>query len=145
MLKQSTLPIGRCDVIVKFELDLKPLSINQTYYGNRAIKTKEARAWEQSIYTELVNIHELTKLADAWRAQGGIFRIRINFVHPSGVFYNEAGVISARSYDISNCEKSIIDCIFRRMKVDDRFLQRMVSQKVPGVDWQIAVKIQLIV
>lgn len=130
-------------MLIKFTLDIKPLSINQMYCRDMRYKSATARAWEAELARLLRDVPDLTKLGAEWGKRGGTFSIRINFVHPTGVFYTEAGAISSRSTDITNAEKSLVDGIFRHMKVNDKHLQRMLSQKVPGINWQIQVVLKL--
>lgn len=130
-------------MLIKFTLDTKPFSINQAYCRDMRYKTSAFKAWETALARFLHDVPELKTLGAEWNKRGGYFSIRINFVHPPGTLYTEAGAFSSRSFDISNCEKGLIDGIFRHMGVNDKHLQRMLSQKVPGTGWQIQVALKL--
>ena len=102
------------------------------YYATRAIKTKEARTWENSILKLLEQHPELLRIAHEWKLHGGIFHITITNNYPRHLYYNRFGQISAKTFDITNCEKPLVDLIMNRyMGVDDRFLTVCTSSKGP--------------
>lgn len=71
-------------------------------------------------------------MADMWRKSGGIFHIRIQNNYPRHVYYNKLEQVSAKTFDITNCEKPLVDLIMNRfMDVNDRYLTVCVSSKGP--------------
>lgn len=86
----------------------------------------------------------LHDIADSFRTHGGSFKVSITCQYPKHVFYNQAGQISAKTFDLSNIEKPILDLVFCAfMDVDDRFVTEMVSKKEIGPTWAILISIEL--
>lgn len=131
-------------MIYEFELPIKPFSINAAYYRTRSIKTAACREWEAAV-KELLDEHKiLHEMADNWKKTGGVFQIRLEFVHPHYVFFNKAGLISSKSFDLSNLEKLLIDVLFGQfMDVNDRNITKLTSVKYAGTTWCIKVKLEL--
>lgn len=93
----------------------------------------------------LLKIPQLTELADKWRIFGGEFAVHMRTVYPLDTFYNNQGVVSARTMDLSNVEKPLLDRVFlQRLKVDDRFVTELHSTKAPGDALYMEIKIQLL-
>lgn len=129
-----------------FNLPIKAFSVNAYYYKNRAIKTKEARAWEAVVLWHLREHPSLLEMADKWRISCGIFHIRICNNYPRHMYYNKHGQVSAKTFDITNCEKPLVDLIMNNfMNVNDRYLTVCVSSKGPVMDRQsIDITIKLL-
>lgn len=129
---------------VSFQLTGKGFSINAAYFARRKVKTEACRLWEHDIATKLYDIKDLTDLADQFKETGGTFSIRIVWEYPPHVFLNKQGVISAKTFDVDNCCKLLLDQIFMgRMGIDDRFLTKLVSEKRAGAQHCIKVSIEL--
>lgn len=129
---------------LEFELPIKAFSINSYHYANRKIKTKEAREWEQKVLS-LINYDTRNALADIrkhFEHMGGSFRLQLEFQYPREVYYNKDEEISARTFDLSNVEKPIMDLIFlQTMKIDDRFVDKLTSKKKAGDKYNIKIRI----
>lgn len=129
-----------------FRLPIKAFSVNSYYYKNRAMKTKEAREYEQLVLAHLgESAKGLLALADKWRISGGVFHIAICNNYPATIFYNRHGQISAKTFDVSNIEKPLLDLIFiHYMGVDDKHVVAMKSCKQVGsIGIDIAVELIL--
>lgn len=126
---------------IKFSLPCKAFSINAAHYATRKVKTKECRAWEEMI---LFYIKEATP---AYRNGLPEFKgevdITIDIIYPEAMFWNKDKCISAKTYDVSNCEKLLIDVIFGQwLFINDRYIRKMVSTKNPGSGYQIDVTLE---
>jgi hypothetical protein len=129
---------------IEFTLDMKAFSVNAMSYRDARFKTKEFQDWFRELLTRLEDIKDLTDMADTFKAHGGAFAIEISVLYPSHVYYNKFGQISAKTFDITNVEKPLVDAIFReRMQIDDRNLVDMVSTKGPGSHHQIIIRLKL--
>lgn len=62
------------------------------------------------------------------------------------MYYNKHGQVSAKTFDITNCEKPLVDLIMNNfMNVNDRYLTVCVSSKGPVMDRQsIDITIKLL-
>lgn len=131
-------------MIIKFEIPIKAFSINAYHYANRKIKTKEARAWE-----ELFLLHipadaalQMKTMSKKFEQFGGSFNLHLTFGYPKEIFFNKDEEISARTFDLSNVEKPIMDLLFlRTMKVDDRFVNKLTSKKECADYYKIKIHI----
>ncbi len=127
-----------------FTLPTAAFSVNAYRYSRGFAKTKEARIYEERILDMLDEHKTLHDMADVFRAQGGAFRVSITCQYPKHVFYNQAGHISAKTFDLSNVEKPILDLVFCNfMDTDDRFVTELVSKKEVGATWAIKITIEL--
>lgn len=130
---------------MKFTLQIKPFSVNAYHYRDKRHKTAEARAWEAQVL-EALEPHEKTllEIADDWNKAGGCFRVVLTFLFPPHIFYNKAGQISSKTFDLTNVEKPIIDMIFGQvMNVNDKTIVQVISQKLPGPMYAIEVTLEL--
>lgn len=129
---------------ISFVLNAKAFSVNRYYYRTRSIKTREACEWEVEILQLLEEYKELHDMADAFKESGGVFHIEFCFVYPKHIFFNAQGKVSAKTFDVTNVEKPMVDLIMNNfMQIDDRFLTSMKSAKKSGPIHQIEVSITL--
>jgi Holliday junction resolvase RusA-like endonuclease len=129
----------------EFTLPIKAFSVNAYHYRDKRHKTQEARAWEEEVKFLLDEHKPLLDIAAEHIKLGGEFVVYLTFSYPKHIFYNKIGQVSAKTYDLSNVEKPILDLIFKEtMGVDDRFVTQIVSAKRPGASFAIDVKIRLI-
>lgn len=131
-------------MLVQILLPIKAFSVNRYTYRDKNFKSRDACDWETQVCA-LLNEHKaLYELADDWKKHGGSFRVSMTFVYPHHVFYNKAGAISAKAFDLSNVEKPLLDMLFREtMGVDDRFVTELVSRKRAGGMYAIEVELEL--
>ena len=107
--------------------------------------TKEAREWCNQVDGLLEDYKDLVDLAQTWRETGGYFNVRLTFFYPSHIFWNKSRQVSAKTIDLSNCEKSIIDRVFlNKMEVDDRFIVKLESHKAPDLLHHIRIEVELV-
>lgn len=131
---------------VSFQLLGKGFSINQAYYAQRKVKTEACRLWEYSVLTQLQEIKDLVDLADTHKERGGTFEVHFALNYPHHVFYNKQGLISSKTYDVSNFEKLLLDVIFGQvLGINDKLVTKLISEKRVGARHSIDVKIRLIV
>ena len=130
---------------ISFNLPTKAFSVNATYFRNRAFKTPEFRAWEAETAILLDDVKDLTDLAHEFNRVGGEFWVSFTYVYPYHIYYNKAKDISAKTFDLSNVEKPLLDQIFGgRMSVNDRFVTLLRSSKEPGAMHEIRITIELV-
>ncbi len=130
---------------VKFTLPFKAFSLNAYRYGYTPHKTKAAREFEETVLRSLGEAFSAQELADKWNS-GGYNQIQVDIVHvyPRAVFYNKAGAVSAKTFDLSNTEKILLDLIVNRyVGLDDRFVTRLVSSKEAGKSYSVEVTLTL--
>lgn len=142
---------------------VKPLSINSTYYstGGGFIKTTAAREWTHEVCYHLSSEENEKALADLrqhFDNSKHYYKISLEAHYPKKFFITGKGHISARTVDITNWEKSIIDVIFlpknysdtppygcKNLNIDDRYICEMSSKKVLSKDdfYRIVVEIEI--
>ena len=142
-------------MILEINLNSKPYSVNRYYYGNRAIKRREAVQWEQVIIENLrdeevqKNIEEFMSHFDP---KENCFSVELTFYYPESLFYTKKGMLSTKVFDITNVEKPLVDTVFlekystsviKNLQIDDKYITKCVSQKLPSESHWINVKIQL--
>ena len=85
------------------------------------------------------------------------YHVDICVTYPKAVYFNKQGLISAKTQDLSNIEKPIIDLIFLpkyytesspngclNLNCDDRFVTKMSSAKVAGDSDSIRITISIV-
>lgn len=135
---------------------IKPYSVNQYFYGNRAIKKREAVEWERSII-ELIRPESIQKKIEDFKKKFNpslhSLQIDLLFQYPHNILYTKKKQLSSKAFDISNVEKPLIDVIClskystevtKNLEIDDKYVKKMTSEKTSGDTHNITVKIQLI-
>ncbi len=130
--------------MIEFTLPIKPFSVNAYRCRDQRFKTAEAQDWETQVKYMLEEYAKsFNEMKQDFETYGGQFYVTIEVYYPHHVFYNKARAISAKTIDITNFEKPLVDMIFREsLGVDDRFITRLVSTKETGVQQFINIKIE---
>lgn len=128
--------------MIEFTLEGKAFSVNSAYYAKRRVLTAEAKAWQAGINAQLEELKCLTDFALDVKDAPGPIEIRLCFNYPHHVFYNAQGQISSRVYDLDNCLKLLIDCIFVRMGLNDKLITKIVAEKRVGSRHSIDVMLR---
>lgn len=142
-----------------FTLPTKAFSINAAHYRDRSMKTKECRDWERQVLYLLSSPDIQSKILElraAFDPDKHAFSIRLCFEYPPEVFFNAQGKLSARSFDLSNTEKLLIDLLFdekyarnshvavQNLAANDKYVTSLLSCKKPGTRYNIHVAIKLV-
>jgi len=130
---------------VKIILPLKAFSINSMTYATKKIKTPEAREWTSKVCYALKNPEiqkQFSDIRNEFDPSIHAFEVNLLFIYPKSTLYTLENSVSAKSMDLSNVEKPIIDILFlpsfhnavgslgvKNMNVDDRFILNMTSRK----------------
>lgn len=137
----------------------KPLSVNSMYYGNRLHGMRaDAKDWQVQVFHGLSQYEaELGALRSQFKKSKHGYAVKLTFVVPKTVLYTKTGELSSRAADLSNIEKSIIDCLFlpkhfsntppygcQNLNMDDRYLKTLSSRKVAGDDWEIHINVRIV-
>lgn len=141
--KEGGVPLSHI-VTYNFVLPTQAFSVNAYRYRKNFTKTAEARAYETKILAMLEDHKELHDMADAFKEHGGFFHVEINCTYPHHIFYNGSGHISAKTLDVDNVVKPLLDLIFNEfMDVPDRFITKVTSSKSISSNYGIEVSIFL--
>jgi len=143
----------------KLVLHLKPFSINAMYYGDQRIKTREAHEWSAQVFNQLAtpdNQAELKKLREHFNIQEQAYNVHLTAYYPDKILFRQDGALSAKAHDLSNWEKPLIDLIFlpkhhkvsvpygcNNLNVDDKYVTRLSSRKIPAPDQVHRIEIRL--
>ncbi|MBV6514162.1 MAG: hypothetical protein FMNOHCHN_03752 [Ignavibacteriaceae bacterium] len=133
-----------------FTLKVKPFSVNAMYYGDKRVKTSEARNWSYNIFHNLNNVEVqqyLTELRSFFNPDLHVYNLHLVAYYPSHVFTTKDGRISGKTMDVTNWEKPLVDLLFlpkyfsepppygcHNLNVDDRFLTKVLSEKRQSPD-----------
>lgn len=142
--------------MLTLEIPVKPYSVNSYYYRNRSIKRREAVEWEHTIIEHLRNKEYQDKIEEfrnLFSPSKHSIEIHIKLQYPKELLYTKKHQISSKSFDISNTEKPLIDVIFlskystktsRNLEIDDKYITKMIVEKVAGKDHLITINIKLV-
>lgn len=123
-----------------FRVYIHPMSINAFYTGNRQFKSVAAKEWTLEALHQLNQpsiLEKMKNLREFFESSEHTYHIELKAAYPADKFKNKKGEISAKTIDITNFEKSLVDILFlpkffdefENLNVDDRFLTRMISEK----------------
>lgn len=142
--------------------NLKPFSINRSYAngsnGGR-FKTQEFQDWQSEVFWQLSlpeNISTLKELREHFDPKKHKYEIDLQAWYPKQEFFTKEGLISAKTQDTTNWEKSLVDCLFLKkyfdaphpygcenLNIDDKYLTRCVSEKLPSKEGEYRLEIIL--
>lgn len=129
--------------MIEFSLPMRAFSVNRMSYKDVRFKTAEFKEWFNELCNRLGEIKELYDMGNDFKSEGGEFEIEIEVVYPFHIYYNKSNQISAKTFDVTNVEKPLVDAIFREtMGVDDRFLVKCTSSKRDGAMHEINIKLE---
>lgn len=131
-------------------LPIAPFSVNRMYYAHKKICTVEYNEWRMR-FLMLLGTHasEIESFRSQFDIKSHMYTVELTC--EIAQYYTKSGDVSAKTMDISNCEKAVIDCLFLpkhnstalNLNVDDKYLMSLLSRKVPGENW-LDIKIQII-
>jgi hypothetical protein len=140
-------------------LPVKAISVNSMYYGNRLHgKTAEAQDWSHEVLFHLSKYkRELKNFRDYFDPSKHVYKMHLTMMVPVDVYYTKKGELTSKIVDLTNWEKPLIDLIMLKkffggnvpyqcenLNTDDRYLQYMISEKVPTEQlWGIKVIIEI--
>lgn len=141
-------------------LNIKPYSVNSMYYGDARTQRSEFKDWTYQVFHELSNAKNLAAMKairEAFNSDKNSFKIRIVAYYPESVFRTKDGRISARTVDLTNFEKPLIDLIFdkkffdrphpygvQNINTNDAYITEVHSYKKAGPSHKIVVTIILV-
>ena len=139
-----------------FRVYMHAISINSFYTGNRQFKSAAARQWTMEAFHQLNQPHILEKLKllrEEFDVSKHTYEIHIKVAYPVEKFYNKKGEISAKTIDVTNFEKSLVDLIFlpkffdelQNLNADDRFLTKMYSEKCKSENDRHYIDIEILI
>lgn len=129
--------------------NLKPFSINSTYYGGGSsfVKTTAAREWMYQVFHRLSDAESEQKFKDlreAFKPEEHGFEVCMIAYYPRADYMTKKGHLSNKTLDLTNCEKSLVDCLFlskhaltaapygcQNLQIDDRYVVSLQSKKLP--------------
>lgn len=129
---------------------LQAVSINSAYYADKKLGYKsEVRDWLAQIAYQLnqgENKQAISDLKAHFDNDKHVFHVLLTFHTPK--FFTKDGRLSSQSQDLSNIEKVFLDSLFldahkNNLCIDDKYITRMVSEKVPAEDWKITATIHI--
>lgn len=131
---------------VKFCLPIKPFSINRMSYRDQRFRTQEYQLWATTALAhmrEMPECEELMKLKDAFNPKRSFYVQIINY-YPGYLFFNAKGEISAKTIDMSNSAKPLIDLLFGDiLDINDRYITRLDEHKRAGESQLIEITLIL--
>lgn len=138
--------------------NLKPLSVNMSYsnVGRSRVKSQDAIRWYAEVFFQLKmleNQQKLERLRSYFDYNKHAISVRLTAYYPRSQFVTKEGRISAKTIDITNWEKSIIDALLLskfherelpngapNMNTDDKYLLEMQSRKRIAHDDQYRIE-----
>lgn len=127
---------------------IKPFSINAMYYSSNNAKTQAYYDWSFQVFSRLSNEQiqvGLSKLRDSFEIEKHGYVVRLTAYYPVDFYYRLKGGISAKTMDLSNWEKPLVDCLFLpkhhrnqppygspNLNIDDRYVVSLSSKKLPA-------------
>lgn len=143
---------------------LKSLSVNSTYIRtfNGVRKSADATDWFRTLCFELSRPEHQSKLQalrEAFKPESHVFKVYLTTVYPQAEFTTKKGTLSAKTLDLSNTEKSLIDVFFLpkfnvqpvpegvpNLNADDKHIVYLQSEKAASANSErgLIVEIELV-
>lgn len=141
---------------IKFSLPFRAISVNDSYYGNRKFgMKKEAKEWTYAVNWELAkHSSQFESLKNQFNPK--IHGLSVSFLFIYKEFFNKSGSISSKIYDLTNCEKLLLDLIVDsahhgpapykspNLNINDKHVIELISRKTSGSADEIVVEIKII-
>lgn len=139
-----------------FSIPFKAISVNDCYYGNRKFgMKKEAKEWSYGVNWELARHEERFKeLKSQFDEKKHGLKVSFLFIYKD--FFTKSGTISSKIYDLTNCEKLLLDLIVDsahygpapykspNLNINDKYVVELVSKKRPGIADEVVVTIEIV-
>jgi hypothetical protein len=138
---------------------IKPFSVNSLFYNDGRTKTQAYYDWSFKFFGMLC--HESVQLGlepmrEQFDPKKHCFAVRLTAYYPEKIFYRQVGGISAKTMDLSNWEKPLIDALFLpknhkvsppfgspNMNCDDRYIASIVSRKRMTTEDEPSIRISI--
>lgn len=130
------------------------------YCKNRAFKSPAFNEWSSGIFHRLSseeNLQAMKNIREFFNPATHAVHVDLKFYYPSNILYTKKGSVSAKSHDISNVEKPLIDLIFLptyynksipygcpNLNMDDKYITSMRSQKLAADEHRIEIELQIV-
>lgn len=132
---------------IEFTVPTQSFSINRASTRDVRYKSSDYKTWylhTKTLIEEADYYKSLLDFAEHYKQMGGGLRMKIEIVYPHWFFYNKQGQISAKTQDVSNFEKLLIDLIIQDvMNLNDKNILELYSSKRAGATYLINVEIGL--
>lgn len=141
-----------------FFLDnLRPFSINATYYGNGFVKTSAAREWAMEVFHRLAGQEQKFKeLREFFDPKKHAYHVTMIANYPKAQFYTKQGLLSSKTFDLTNCEKGLIDLFWlpkhalsasplgcQNLQMDDKYITQLISRKRATEDSEPSIEVEI--
>ena len=129
-------------------------------YRDKRYKTVEAQDWSHSVFHHLSEDapkQALKDLREHFDPKLHAYSIDLQFFYPASILFTKDGRVSAKSHDLSNVEKPLIDLLFlpshfdtpppygaENLNIDDKYLINMKSSKRTSEDYKMIITIEIV-
>lgn len=143
----------------KFVLPTKALSINKVHCRDQRYLTSAAHDYIRTVLHLISNektSKKLAELRDYFDPTKHIYKLEITYFYPYEIFFTKKGTVNAKSHDLSNVEKPLIDILYlpkhfgdsppnkaKNLNIDDKYIVDLHSRKRPAEDYLIEVEIEI--
>lgn len=128
-----------------FTIVARPYSVNDMSYRDKRFLKQEFKEWQSAVLNKLLEHKAALDSAGKYMREHPKQQIKIIFAfkYPEHVFYNKQGLLSAKTIDLSNCEKPLLDVLFSSMlEVNDRRVTMLQSSKLVSSDYAIDISVE---
>lgn len=127
----------------------RAFSVNAATYRDARFKTASYKEWYTILNQQIIRHPEYANLLilaeDFLLDERQILELDYHVQYPESVFKNPKGLVSSRTFDVSNTEKLFIDLLVGDiMGINDKYIRKMVSSKGPGDNFALKFTIRLI-
>ena len=142
-----------------FTINTNPFSLNAVHCRDKRYKTKEYQDWSRTVIHLMSNEEDevnFKELNNYFKSDKHCIHVEIKSYYPKEKLFTKKGSLSSRAHDISNIEKPIIDLMFlkeyhgdnppysfKNLNIDDKFITRMVSEKLENEESKIEMSIEI--
>lgn len=143
-----------------FRLTGKPFSVNAMFYRDARTKTQDWREWSAQVFHQLStesNLKKLSNLRNAFDPALHHVHVTLTVYYKRDLFYNRSGEVSAKTMDITNFEKPLVDLFCdnryfetaypygcQNLNINDKYITQLLSRKLSGPEQCIEISFELV-
>lgn len=139
------------------KLSIKASSINSAHYNDKRLGyNTETKKWIAEVCRQLkhpLNKFAMSMLHATFDPKKHCFSVFVDYTTPE--YFNKQKEISARSMDVGNITKTLLDVVFtpdfngegdrksQNINVDDKYISTLITRKKPGTSYEISLVVKI--
>lgn len=135
--------------VTMFLPNSKAFSVNQATGRDSRFKSASYKEWYTILKQQIIQHPEYANLLilaeDFLADETQAIELDYHVQYPADFFKNSKGLVSSRTFDVSNTEKLFMDMLLGDiMGCNDKYVHKLVSSKGPGDSYALRFTVRLL-